>query len=87
MGFKKKTPKEVTQIIESDIAERRLMEKMTLVKDNKEKEKEEEEYDNKKKKEDKNRKFLDYCRPPNCWNFFEDSEEKTPHVLRPEAKP
>ena len=56
MGFKKKTPKEVTQIIESDIAERRLMEKMSLVKDNKDKdkEKEEEEYDNKKKKEDKN---------------------------------
>ena len=26
-------------------------------------------------------------RPPTCWNFFEDSHIKTPHVLRPDAKP
>lgn len=26
-------------------------------------------------------------RPPHCWNFFEDSEEKTPHVLRHDADP
>lgn len=26
-------------------------------------------------------------RPPFCWNFFEDSEEKTPHILRAEAAP
>lgn len=26
-------------------------------------------------------------RPTNCWNFFEDSVVKTPHVLRAEAKP
>lgn len=26
-------------------------------------------------------------RPPFCWNFFEDSEDKTPHVLRHNADP
>lgn len=26
-------------------------------------------------------------RPPFCWNFFEDSEQKIPHVLRPDADP
>lgn len=26
-------------------------------------------------------------RPPFAWNFFEDSEEKTPHVLRADANP
>ena len=54
MGFKKKSPKEVTNIINNDIHERRLYEKLNLLKDNKEKdkEKEEEEYDKKKKKED-----------------------------------
>lgn len=26
-------------------------------------------------------------RPPNCWNFFEDSDVKTPHVLRYNAQP
>lgn len=43
---------------------------------------------------DKKRKFLNYMKPPFCWNFFlkdeetgELEEEKIPHVLRPEAEP
>jgi hypothetical protein len=26
-------------------------------------------------------------RPPYCWNFFDDAEEKIPHVLRADADP
>ena len=26
-------------------------------------------------------------RPPNCWNFFEDGDKKTPHILRHNADP
>ena len=26
-------------------------------------------------------------RPPICWNFFEEGEQKTPHVLRYNANP
>ena len=36
---------------------------------------------------DAKRGFLNHMRPPFCWNFFEDSEQKIPHVLRPDADP
>lgn len=51
-------------------------------KKNRSKEDEEEE-----KTTDQRRNFLNVMRPPYCWNFFEDSEDKTPHVLRAEADP
>jgi hypothetical protein len=50
----------------------------------KNKTKEEEEAE---KVEDAKRAFLNHMRPPFAWNFFEDSEVKTPHVLRAEADP
>ena len=37
--------------------------------------------------EDKNRNFLYQMRPPFYWNFFEDGERKTEHLLRHDAKP
>lgn len=30
---------------------------------------------------------MNYMRPPYCWNFFDDHEEKIEHVLRPDAQP
>jgi hypothetical protein len=47
----------------------------------------EKEEEDKEKLHDKNRNFLNQMRPPFCWNFFEDSDEKTPHVLRHDANP
>ena len=54
--------------------------------------KEQEEAD---KEKDKKRAFVNYMKPPFCWNFFlqdggdeESGEEaKIPHVLRAEAEP
>lgn len=50
------------------------------------KEKEEEE-----KVLDKKRAFINYMKPPYCWNFFlkddDEEEQKVPHVLRAEAEP
>ena len=63
------------KIIEQDQHGRRARQK------NKSKDHEEEE-----KTYDKKRTFLNMMRPPYYWNFFED-ENKTPHVLRPDAKP
>lgn len=51
---------------------------------NKNKTKEEEEEE---RLHDKNRNFLNQMRPPYCWNFAEDGDKKTPHVLRHNAKP
>ncbi len=45
------------------------------------------------KETDKKRAFVNYMKPPFCWNFFlKDDEEtgeevKIPHVLRAEAEP
>lgn len=74
-GFKGKKPIEIKKIIDQDLHGKRSKKK------NRNKEEEEEE-----KLEDKRRDFLNNMRPPNVWNFFEDSEiVKTPHLLRPDA--
>lgn len=39
------------------------------------------------KVEDSKREFLNHMRPPFVWNFFEDSEVKTPHIMRADANP
>ena len=76
-GFKGKRMNDVKKIIENDLNSRRMKKK------NRSKEDEEEE-----KVIDGKRNFLNHMRPPFCWNFFEDDEEKkTPHVLRAEADP
>ena len=79
-GFKGKKLNEVKKIIEQDLSFRRSQQK------DRTKEKEEED-----KIIDKKRAFLNYMKPPFCWNFFtEDEEEKeegVPHVLRAEAEP
>jgi len=66
----------VKKAIEGDLNSKRLQKK------NREKEEEDKE-----KSHDKNRAFLNQMRPPFCWNFFEDSDDKTPHVLRHDADP
>ena len=75
-GFKGKNVKNIKTFIEGDTNSRRLKKK------NRTKDHEDDE-----KIEDKNRNFLNHMRPPNCWNFFEDGEKETPHVLRHDAKP
>jgi hypothetical protein len=51
------------------------------------------EIEEQEKESDKRRKFLNYMKPPFCWNFFLKDEEtgeeetKIPHVLRSEAEP
>ena len=73
-GFRGKKLIEIKKIIDSDLHSRRAKKK------NKTKEEEEEE-----KVEDRKRNFLNYMRPPYNWNFFEDGEKQTPHILRPDA--
>jgi hypothetical protein len=63
-------------VIESDHNARKMRKK------NKTKEEEEEE-----KKHDHKRTHFNAHRPPYVWNFFDDSDEKTPHVLRHDADP
>jgi hypothetical protein len=78
-GFKGKKLAEVKKIIEQDLHSRRVQRKDWS------KEKEEEE-----KVVDKKRAFVNYMKPPFCWNFFvkdDEEEEKIPHVLRAEAEP
>lgn len=82
-GFKGKKLSEVKKIIEQDLHARRAKQP------DRNKEVEEQE-----KVVDKKRAFLNYMKPPFCWNFFlkddetgEVEEEKIPHVLRPEAEP
>jgi len=81
-GFKGKKLAEVKKIIEQDLHARRAQQK------DRSKEKEEEE-----KVVDKKRAFLNYMKPPFCWNFFmhdeeqEEAKEVIPHVLRAEAEP
>lgn len=49
------------------------------------------EKDEEDKVSDKKRDFVDYMKPPFCWNFFlkdeDDHEVKMAHVLRAEAEP
>ena len=79
-AFKKKKINEVKRIIEQDLHQRRMQQK------DRTKEKEEEE-----KILDKKRAFVNYMKPPFCWNFFmkedDEEEQKIPHVLRAEAEP
>ena len=79
-GFKGKKLNEVKKIIEQDLSFRRSQQK------DRTKEKDEED-----KIIDKKRAFLNYMKPPFCWNFFTDDEEEkeegVPHVLRAEAEP
>lgn len=75
-GYFKKDIKDTRKHIDQHKTELRQKKK------NRSKEEEEEE-----KKEDKDRSFLNMMRPPFCWNFFEDNEKKTPHILRHDAKP
>jgi hypothetical protein len=79
-GYKKKQNIRVQNDMKKHI-EQHLNEKRAKNK-NKTKEEEEEE-----KLHDKNRNFLNQMRPPFCWNFTEDGDKKTPHVLRHNAKP
>ncbi len=75
-GFKNKKVKDLKNAIDSDLHSKRMQKK------NRDKDEEDKE-----KKQDKKRNFLNNMRPPHCWNFFEDGEEKTPHVLRHDADP
>jgi len=76
-GFEElKQIKDKKKFIEDDLHEKRLH------KPDRSKEDEDEE-----KLNDKNRNFLNEMRPPFIWNFFEDCEKKTPHVLRHNAAP
>ena len=81
-GFKGKKIGEVKKIIESDMHGRRQRQP--------DRTKEQEEAE---KEIDKKRSFVNYMKPPFCWNFFlkDDEgnleEEKIPHVLRAEAEP
>ena len=75
-GLKGKKPIEIKKLIENDHNQKKHKKK------NKTKEEEEEE-----KKHDQRRPFLNMMRPPYYWNFFDDAEEQTPHVLRPDADP
>ena len=79
-GLKSKKLTEVKKIIEQDLHHRRSQVKERT------KEKEEEE-----KVIDKKRSFINYMKPPYCWNFFlkddEEEEVKIPHVLRHDADP
>jgi len=79
-GFRGKKLNEVKKIIEQDLHARRSQQK------DRSKEKEEEE-----KVQDKKLAFINYMKPPFCWNFFakdeEEEEAKIPHVLRAEAEP
>jgi hypothetical protein len=75
-GLKDPKVKDVKVIIDRDLYSKRMQKK------NREKEEEDKE-----KLHDKNRNFLNQMRPPFCWNFFEDQEEKTPHILRHNADP
>ncbi len=49
--------------------------------------KDEKEQEDPNKIEDKNRSFLNKMRPPLVWNFFEEDDSKTPHLLRADAAP
>lgn len=65
-GFKGKKLNEVKKIIDNDLQARRAKYK--------ERTKEEEE---KEKVSDKKRAFINYMKPPFCWNFFmKDDEEE-----------
>lgn len=65
-GFKGKKLAEVKKVIDADLHARRAQQK------DRTKEKEEEE-----KVVDKKRAFLNYMKPPFCWNFFlKDDEEE-----------
>ena len=75
-GLKVPEVKDVKRVIDGHLNATRLQKK------NRDKDEEEKE-----KVHDKNRNFLNDMRPPFCWNFFEDAEEKTPHVLRHNAEP
>ena len=75
-GFKHKKVHETKKAIESDLQARRPKKK------NRGKEDEEEE-----KEHDRKRGFLNQVRPPYAWNFFEEEDKKTPHVLRHDADP
>lgn len=81
-GFKGKKLEEVKKIINQDLQTRRQRQP--------DRTKEQEEAE---KELDKKRGFVNYMKPPFCWNFFlkdEDGnieEEKIPHVLRAEAEP
>jgi len=72
-GFKGKNIKDVKKVIDADLQQKRAKKK------NRE--------ETVEKVQDKKRDFLNLMRPPYYWNFFEDSDEKTPHVLRHDANP
>ena len=75
-GFQKKNIKDKQKAIENFNNELRQKQK------NKKENSEEED-----KVEDKKRSFLYQMRPPFYWNFFEDGERKTEHLLRHDANP
>lgn len=74
---------EVKKTIDSDLIYRRSRQT--------DRSKEQDEAD---KEKDKKRAFVNYMKPPFCWNFFlkddedfDGEESKIPHVLRADAEP
>jgi hypothetical protein len=69
-------PLDIKKTIDADLHNRRTKKK------SRSKEDEEEE-----KVIDQRRNFMNQMRPKFCWNFFDDSEVKVPHLLRYNANP
>ena len=81
-AFKGQKPKQIQAIIDNDHNERIQNQKKLLGKDG-------ERYEEEQKIENKKRKFMEGIRPPQYWNFIDDSPDgvKVKHVLRSAADP